>query len=76
MILDQVYQAIGFTCVYPGRQLILLNLVLFLSTFNLQKVPLMSWTPEVFCAIRNESGTAVYSFMAISAGARMNEFYR
>ena len=64
MILDQVYRAIGCSWAYPVKQLLLLNFVLFLCTHNLQKVPLLSWSPDVFCAIKNESGKRVINMIA------------
>ena len=56
MILDQVYRAIGSSRVYPVSQLLVLMFVLFLCTHNLQKVSLLSWSPDVFCAVKNETG--------------------
>ena len=59
MILDQVFRALGCSWVYPCKQLLLCNLVLLLCVHNLQKVPLLSWSPEIFCAHKNSSGGGI-----------------
>jgi len=66
MILDQVFRALGCSWVYPCKQLLLCNLVLLLCVHNLQKVPLLSWSPEIFCAHKNSSG--IYPYNTSSVG--------
>jgi len=61
MILDQVFKALGCSWSYPCKQLFLLNLVLFLCSHNLQKVPLLSWSPGMFCAVKNHTGLFPYN---------------